>query len=419
LIHLGYSSPYANGAPYDAVKRLNTGVNPYGETVDCAGIVWSGAVADGALAAITTIPLNDPATGLNIPADTILTANGGIPNNSSCGQYGIASDVKERIWIASYGGVASSICSFNAGALLADYAGFAAGTITPTQFNLDMKAAWNTYDVSAQYAGGNGRGINTDKSNNVFMAFDSGSSRATAINPDIVGPLTCLGGGTCGAVPCHTPNGGGAACPNGSYLWPNMASGTGSNSIGIDLDENDNVWIGNYSSGSASEFNGVTGAFMNTVGIGGGVYSYSDFTGYALRNITLSSGLLSQVFNGCGTSPEFTQWQTLTYNATTPTGTDIEIEVQPTNSLDPVTLANLTPTTVCDSVVNGNCSGTPQVCTPCGNPINLEQYNLPGSEYLVVNVLLFPKICSQNGGATATDKPVLYGLDVTEFCPGN
>jgi hypothetical protein len=410
MVHLGYSSPYTGGAPYDVVKVINTGVNPYGATVDCAGIVWSGAVGVGNLAAVTTIPLNDPATGLNIPADTLISPFGGIQNSSSCAQYGISSDVKERIWLASWTS-GSKACSFNAGALLADYAGYTGGTITPAAMAADMQAAWSTYDLGGQASpcGGNGRGINTDKNNNVYMAYDCGASSAIAFNPDILG-----------TVGCNSPNSGGAACPKGSFTWAAEAHNGGNDeSIGIDLDADGNIWVGNYNSASAVQFNGTTGAYMNRVSLGNNVYSYSDFSGYALRNITLSSGLLSQVFNGCGTSPEFTQWQTLSYTVSTPTGTDVEIEVQPTNSLDPATLANETPITVCQSVVNGNCAGSPQVCTPCGDPINLEQFNLPGSQYLVVDVLLFPKICSQNGGATATDKPVLYGLNITEFCPGN
>jgi hypothetical protein len=190
----------------------------------------------------------------------------------------------------------------------------------------------------------------------------------------------------------------------------------------LDLDANGNVWVGNYNSASAVEFNGLTGAFLNRIPLGNNVYSYSDFSGYALRNITLSTGLYSQSFNGCGSSPEFTQWQTLSYDISTPLGTDAEIEVQATNSLSPAVLATETPIIVCQSVVNGNCTGSPAVCTPCnspGQPINLASFNIPGSQYLVVDVILFPKICAQNGGSTAEGKPSLFSLDVAEFCPGN
>jgi hypothetical protein len=437
MVHLGFASPYSpGGAAYDVVKVINTGVNPYGATVDCAGIVWSGAVGVGALAAVTTVQLNDPTDNLNVPADTLITPLGGIPNSSSCGQYGISSDIKERIWLASWGS-GPIACSFNAGALLQDYAGYNAipQSVSGAQLLSDMQNAWQTYNLSAETSAcsGNGRGINTDKYNNVYMAYDCGGSTAVAFNPDTVGPGTCgvLTGpgvvgsntGTCGTVPCHTPNSGGTACPNGEFWWPQEATTAGSDeSIGLDLDANGNVWVGNYNSASAVEFNGLTGAFLNRIPLGNNVYSYSDFSGYALRNITLSTGLYSQSFNGCGSSPEFTQWQTLSYDISTPLGTDAEIEVQATNSLSPAVLATETPIIVCQSVVNGNCTGSPAVCTPCnspGQPINLASFNIPGSQYLVVDVILFPKICAQNGGSTAEGKPSLFSLDVAEFCPGN
>jgi len=438
MVHLGFSSPYAGGAPFDVIKVTNTGVYPYGATVDCAGIVWSGELGVGNLAAVTTVQLNDPAVNLNLPPDTLITPVGGILNSSSCGQYGISSDLKERIWLASWGSGAKA-CSFDASKLLADYAGYTAVPpyISAAQVLTDVQNAWHTYDLSGETSAcsGAGRGINTDKYNNVYQAYDCGPATVVAFNPDTVGPGTCgvltgpgavgANAGACAAVPCHDPNMGGAACPNGVFWWSTEASAPGGdNSIGVDLDATGNVWVGNYSSASAVEFNGQTGAFLNRIPLGNNVYSYSDFSGYALRNITLSTGLYSQAFNGCGSSPEFTQWQTLAYDISTPVGTDAEIDVTPTNSLAPAALKAATPIVVCQSVVNGNCTGAPpaQVCTPCNNPgqpINLAPFNIPGSEYLVVDVILYPKVCAQNGGAIAEGKPSLFSLDVAEFCPGN
>ncbi|HUB06254.1 MAG TPA: hypothetical protein VMB50_04600 [Myxococcales bacterium] len=408
-VHLGYSSPYVGGAPYDVVAVHPTGVNPYGMTVDCAGIVWSGPVADGTLAAVTTVPLNDVDAGLSIPGDVVLTnfhGFQGIPNRSTCQQYGISSDIKERIWIASWG-AGPYACSFNAGALLNDYAAYMDGGLSNAQIDADLSAAWHTYSLPGTY-GGMGRGINTDKDANVFEAFYSAANdgaHATSFNPDIVG-----------GVACGSPNAGGAPCPNGKLNW-DVNHGSGKGPVGIDLDANGNAWVGNYDGASAIEFLGTTGAFQYEVPIGNNVYSYSDFSGYALRNITLASGLVTQQFNGCGSGPEFTQWQELTYGVTTPPGTDVEIQVLATNSLNPAVLATETPITVCKSVQDGNC--TAGVCTPCGNPINLHNYDVPAGEYLLVDVVLFPKICSQNGGASSQGKPTLWSLSVTKNCGSN
>ncbi len=392
-IDLSYAG--SNGAPYDVYKVLWTAENPYGNTVDCAGILWEGPVCGNGIVGITTVGYTDTATGTYIPPYTDLTnvagLSGYIPNRSGCGQYGIGSDVKQRIWLASWCG-GNQACSFDAKTFLRDYIAVQNGAL-PSIPSGDVNSSWRTYQF-AGITGNNGatRGVNSDMNNNIALGVWCGG--AESFNPD-----------KSGSVPCY--DGTGASCPSALFNWINAWPGA-SCVVGVDFDQENDVWAGNYY-GSATRLDGASGTTLANVPVGNGVYSYSDFTGYALRNVTLATALVTQDFAGCPSAPEFTQWDDLSYQASLPPGTDMEIQVVVSNSLDPAVLSTLSPITVCQSAQGGKCP----------NPINLESYNLPGGQYLVVEAILYPKVCSLGGGASAMDKPTLYGFGVTKTCPGN
>ncbi len=399
-LRLAYASPYAGGAPYDVAKVVPTGVNPFSNAIDCSGILWTGTVGTGTLGAVTTIPLSVPADGINVPAETLLTPAAGIPNFSSCTQFDIAADLKGRIWLSGWE-AGGWICSFDTAAFLADYTAVAAGTLPLAVFVADMNAAWKSYDLAAQYPGGNGRAIAIDQKNDIFESFDEGSASAVAFNPDVVG-----------TVPCNSPNDAGATCPNGSWLWPLAASSGAGNdlSVALDLDANGNVWLGNYGSASAVEFNGTTGAFLDRVPLGDDIDPEpSDFTGHNARSFAAVPGLYSQTFAGCAGGTVNETWETVAYSATVPAGTDLALQVVASATASPDGGVAIP---ICQSVQNGNCVGTS--CTPCGNPIDLAAFNVPPSPYLIVQVTLIPPVCGTNGGLPA---PVLYDIAATGNCP--
>lgn len=118
---------------------------------------------------------------------------------------------------------------------------------------------------------------------------------------------------------------------------------------------------------------------------------------------------LQMVFHGCGGDPEFSRWDSLSYAASLPAGTDIELLVQVTNSLDAGVLADLPSTVVCSSLQTA--------C--CGDPIELAQplsYSESGAygTYLVVTARGH---CGPDGGSGMG--PQLECMSSAMACPDN
>jgi hypothetical protein len=65
-------------------------------------------------------------------------------------------------------------------------------------------------------------------------------------------------------------------------------------------------------------------------------YTYSDFTGYQLRNITAPSGSYKRTFEGC---PRYSSWKTLSWNATVPEGTRLSVIVRIANTREELVTA--------------------------------------------------------------------------------
>ena len=430
---------------FDVADVLPIGSQPYGATVDCAGLIWSSTVNTANLTATTTVPINDPTDNINIGAEQVLTnfdagfgnqplygliANGstsvavqgrnrGHPGGgraSGCTGYGISSDPKERIWVAGWTGGARA-CSFNAGQLLQNYEPYVNGTLTTSQFNSLLAAAWETYDMRDSFnsalSGLLGRGINVDRYNNVFMGLSGSYAAGVMFNPDVA-PTSSAATAVCSSS---------AGCSDGNVNWtyrdnnfPPSIQGQGT--IGVDIDADGNPWFGQHNnSGSALRIDQATGTPTSAVTIGSDTYSYSDFTGYALRYITLSTAEYTTAIPGCGVSPELTQWNQLSYQATIPNATDLSISVEVVN--DPSQVGNATSYPVCPSYTQSpsHCgSGVPG--TGSGT-IDLSPFNLPSGRYLYVTVTLTPQICTANGGAAARAKPVLYKVTSTQTCPGD
>jgi hypothetical protein len=288
------------------------------------------------------------------------------------------------------------------------------------QLATDVANGWQNYAIPPM--GGPGRGVASDLNNNIYQGFTVGGASAASMNPD---PPT----GAFTALPC-TRSGTGGSCIDklgnpiaaGALNWESTvpAGAYGSGTIGVDLDDETNLWLGqggDDSTGHATavRMNGLTGAPMASVDVGvGGLYSYSDFTGYGLRHITLSSASYNQTFYGCGVSPEFTVWTGLGFTDDIPAGTDISYTVTVTNANDPITLANAQPYVVCASVVAGCGQGVPSA----GGTIVLPS-TLPQGKYMTVYATLVPKVCSLGGGGVAKAVPTLYSLNTVQECAGD
>jgi hypothetical protein len=437
-IQLGYTP--TNGAAYDVQSVVtNTGIQPYGATVDCRGILWSvGQTPGGAfgIAGVTTVQVNDTDHNYTSPAPiTVLTGPTGLANSSDCGKYGIASDSKEEIWFAAGTGGAKA-CSFDATVLLHDL-GNNPTPAAPATVTADAVGAWKTYDFTntwntvgapantVQFSKGRGavsRGINVDKYGNVYMGMDThpwNGQSPTFANENGMGAVSfSVGSGAGIAVPCLTPGAGGAACKAATLNWAYndgdapLLSPIGGGTIGVDLDNEDRPWFGNFGgvnntvTGMAVQLDPGTGALGFQVPTGNGVYSYSDFTGYGLRHITLADSFYEQAFKACGQEPELTFWKALGWKANVPPGTDMTVQASVVNSLDTATINAATSCTVC--------AGVNTVAGGCTNPFDLTGCNLPLGTYLVVDVKLVPKACDIAGTA-----PTLFALSPVSQCPGN
>jgi hypothetical protein len=158
---------------------------------------------------------------------------------------------------------------------------------------------------------------------------------------------------------------------------------------------------------------------MAEVPVGSGLYSYSDFTGYALREITLSSATYEQSIPACGgtaLNPELTEWTALNFQVKLQSGTDVRFDVSVTNATDPATLAAAPTHKICASVASGTCT----TLDANGNGIiGLAPFDLPQGAYLNVYATLVPRICAIGGGGTAQAKPVLYNLGASDICSGD
>jgi len=437
-IRLSYNGA-GSGIPFDVGSVIYPGASPYGAAVDCAGIIWgTGTNALGAdvLTATSTVAVTDPATLVSVPAYTVMSDfavnnNGvvtdqyGIPKPATNYHYGIASDINQNIWSAAgEGGPLAS--SFNAKKLFTILAGLDAGFVSQSLFQQGLNLGWSTYDFSSIAPGpsfqpfgnvaGNGagyaRGINVDRYNNVYVGIDifpwqQGGQGTLSFSPNIAGTIPCIlyDGGSCQAAQLN-------------WAYSNVDAGGHGGTVGVDIDAQGNPWAGNYGQpqGLAVQFSAFDGGILNEVPVGNGTYSYSDFTGYALRYITLQRAVYQQSVAGCGVSPELTVWNSLSYTAELPTGTDLQIDVRVTNSLNPAVISAATDYTVCDSV-----SHPANAATTCprnaDQSLNLSYFNLPQGYYLTVFVTLSPSICG--GGSSQANSPTLYDLATGQSCSGN
>jgi hypothetical protein len=118
--------------------------------------------------------------------------------------------------------------------------------------------------------------------------------------------------------------------PAGATKLVDATSTWSKTSIGVGLDEDKNLWVNN-SSGNVMRVDRNTGAVITSANQAGALYTYSDFTGYQLRHITVSQGFFRQTVAGCS---RYAQWDTVTWNAITPPGSSVTLNVRGSNNAD-------------------------------------------------------------------------------------
>ena len=99
-----------------------------------------------------------------------------------------------------------------------------------------------------------------------------------------------------------------------------MVSGGG---IGAAIDFDNNPWIISQTTATAYKVNPAN-LTATPVKVGNGPYTYSDMTGYQLRNVA-PTGVYRRTFPGCG---EQTRWFDLNYEIQAPTGSEVTVRVR-------------------------------------------------------------------------------------------
>lgn len=252
---------------------------PYGAAITGNGIMWLADTATEFLAG-GFIRSVDTRTGAVGPR---LAAGGG---DRCSGSYGIAVDERGRVWMA--------------------------GFTCPAVLRYDPAAdRWRRFDLPQSELL---RGIAVDDRGWVYVTashttptFDPGDiSRVTRFRAD-----------------------------DGSRMQVFDTRGAGS--IGVGLDHERRVWVVNEGSSTATRLDPDTGAQLE-VPVATRPYTYSDFTGFALRTFTAPDGFARVVRAGCSSGP--TQWERVSWDGEVPAGTEISISLRTAPSPSELRLAD-------------------------------------------------------------------------------
>jgi DNA-binding beta-propeller fold protein YncE len=105
--------------------------------------------------------------------------------------------------------------------------------------------------------------------------------------------------------------------------------GTSNNFVGMAIDFDGMVWAINQSESRAYRIDPSNVADVKTVNVGQGPYTYSDMTGFQLRNAAAPTGRFRHTFSGCSNQ---TRWNRVFYTAEYEGGTSIVINARSGNS---------------------------------------------------------------------------------------
>ncbi|MCB9597504.1 MAG: hypothetical protein H6719_32585 [Sandaracinaceae bacterium] len=249
---------------------------PYGAVGDSRGNIWLVESGSGIIINV------DTTTGALGARETATSRTG--PECPS--SYGIAVDSSDRVWIAGF------LCA----------SAFRFDPTTRRWFEVRLPDS------------GVGRGIAADGAGRIYMAsshewitFGPGGVVSAS---DPISRLTAFDADTGAAIRVY----GTSASP-----LPGLGS------TGVGLDSAGMIWLINQDSSSATRIDPATGASRDFP-TGENPYTYSDFTGYALRTFTAPNGYLRTVVAGCAMGP--TEWERLDWTASVPSGSRVEVRAR-------------------------------------------------------------------------------------------
>ncbi len=255
-------------------------MQPYGAAISGDGTLWIADALSGRIQSINT-ETSEPGS--------IETVN----TREDCeASYGIAIDTEDRVWLAGFS------CE----------AAFRYDPRTDRWFAVSLPDSGGTRGIAAD-----DRGYIYVSASHTFFSFDPG------------GPIGA--GDEITRVTRFRGEDGGDMTIFGSLEDPIAGRGA----VGVGLDSNRNIWMVNQLSATVTRVNGRTGT-ATSFPVGEQPYTYSDFTGYALRTFTAPNGYVREIVAACPDGR--TEWERLTVSSTTPADTRIEVRVRAADRVD-------------------------------------------------------------------------------------
>lgn len=250
------------------------------------------------------------------PVSTAPTA--GKPNAGSWTPYGCLVDKNGVLWSASLGNILGKIenTASNTGP-------YPVSSFFSNRGNYGIALGQDPVGGHTLVYTGNGGDSFTkfDSSTNVFSSPAAIWYSSLGVNTDGDGNILV------------SKSSGGVAkfAPNGSVIWDKPAqSGTSGDSRGIMPDANNDVWQVHLGASRISKFRGSDGAALGILPTGLSPYTYSDASGFAAANITVSTGTWNVIQDGGAAG---TQWGKVSWSATVPTGASVTARVRTADSV--------------------------------------------------------------------------------------
>jgi streptogramin lyase len=249
--------------------------------------------------------------------------------------YGFAVDSKGVLWISSPTGGASF-------------------------YGIDTKTGAVKHTVARS---GESYGVTLDGNDNVWMAgwcsnylhrIDAVSKVRTSVSIGLDSSWCARGMAvdTDGNIWAATARWNSNACGNASYVQK-FEKGTGKllgnytiggdfggGGLGISQDGNGKIWVTSTCTHKAARINKDTGATELVASLyGTNPYTYSDWTGAMLKNVTTKNGQMGVwTANFDGTSAT-TTWQQATFDAIKPTGTNVRVRFRASATIETIEAA--------------------------------------------------------------------------------
>ena len=231
-------------------------------------------------------------------------------NVSPAMPYGLALDKNQDVWVRGaegslawiqvgkgdavkiYNGSKAPPCPYG---IAADARGFiyTAGSTCVSRFD-PMTESWETLELRGQGATFC-RGLAVDSNNQLWIADTS----TGMFHLDASGAKMVYKGKT-----------------------PNLSS----NNVGAAIDFDNTPWVISQANSVAYKVN-PTNYTTQQIKVGSGPYTYSDMTGYQLRNAGAPAGIWRHTFLGCSGTAQ-TRWVNLDWKLDAPTGTQVVIRVR-------------------------------------------------------------------------------------------